>query len=98
MPARLRHWPHGDLVALFPQSLHHEFAYEGVVLDDEYSHRRLLESSILMPVCERPTLWSVPANPLAFIVRPAGRSSGSWDSTMREGPSGKPSVPHAVFG
>jgi hypothetical protein len=28
-------------VALLAQRLHHELANEGIVLDDEYSHRRL---------------------------------------------------------
>jgi hypothetical protein len=31
-------------VALLAQCLHHELADEGIVLDDEYSHRRLLET------------------------------------------------------
>jgi len=30
-------------VPFLSQSLHHELAYEGVVLDDEYSHWRLLK-------------------------------------------------------
>jgi hypothetical protein len=32
-----------DNVPFLSQSLHDELAYEGVVLDDEYSHRRLLK-------------------------------------------------------
>ena len=32
-----------DVVSFLSQSLHHELAYEGVVLDDEYSHWRLLK-------------------------------------------------------
>jgi hypothetical protein len=32
-----------DLVAFLSQSLHHELAYERVVLDEGYAHRRHLQ-------------------------------------------------------
>jgi hypothetical protein len=42
-----------DVVAFLSQSLHHELAYKGVVLDDEYSHWRLLK--FLDCFCRRQT-------------------------------------------
>ena len=34
-----RHWLHGGRESFLTQSFHHELAYEGGVLDEEYSHR-----------------------------------------------------------
>jgi len=45
-----------DVVSFLSQSFYDELAYEGVVLDDEYSHWRLLKFLDTQRFCRRQTL------------------------------------------